>query len=138
MALGLKLFGTGLFIGLKSGISSDLELLYGMPKIEHFNIGVEAFGERPIVICIIFGDHQFGPALQSFMEEMGPALTDLSAQVQDWSAYEEPEMLLNGDIVIRKKTATGAARTAHASGRSTRKRADRYLIIPARSRAVRI
>ena len=37
------------------------------------------------------------------MEEMGPALADLAAQVQDWSAYEAPEMLLNGDIVIRKK-----------------------------------
>ena len=46
---------------------------------------------------------QFGPALQSFMREMGPALADLAAQVQDWSAYEAPEMLPNGDIIIRKK-----------------------------------
>lgn len=46
---------------------------------------------------------QFGPALQSFMREMGPALADLAAQVQDWSAYESPEMLPNGDIIIRKK-----------------------------------
>lgn len=46
---------------------------------------------------------QFGPALQSFMQEMGPALADLAAQVQDWSAYEAPEMLPNGDIIIRKK-----------------------------------
>ena len=49
----------GLFIGPKSGISSDLELLYGMPKIERLLIGVEAFGERPIVLCTICGDHQF-------------------------------------------------------------------------------
>ncbi len=46
---------------------------------------------------------QFGPALQSFMQEMGPALADLAAQVQDWSTYEAPEMLPNGDIIIRKK-----------------------------------
>ncbi len=46
---------------------------------------------------------QFGPALQSFMQEMGPALADLAAQVQDWSVYEAPEMLPNGDIIIRKK-----------------------------------
>ncbi|WP_299982327.1 hypothetical protein [uncultured Ruegeria sp.] len=46
---------------------------------------------------------QFGPALQSFMQEMGPALAELAAQVQDWSAYEVPEMLPNGDIIIRKK-----------------------------------
>ena len=30
-----------------------------MPKIEHFDIGVEAYGERPIVLCTICGDHQF-------------------------------------------------------------------------------
>ncbi len=46
---------------------------------------------------------QFGPALQSFMQEMGPALADLAAQVQDWSVYEAPEVLPNGDIIIRKK-----------------------------------
>lgn len=46
---------------------------------------------------------QFGPALHSFMQEMGPALAELAAQVQDWSAYELPEMLPNGDIIIRKK-----------------------------------
>ena len=38
-----------------------------------------------------------------FMQEMGPALAELAAQVQDWSAYEAPEMLPNGDIIIRKK-----------------------------------
>ena len=59
MALGLKPFGTGLFIEPKSGISSDLELLYGIPKIEHFNIGVKAFGERPIAPFTICGDYQF-------------------------------------------------------------------------------
>lgn len=46
---------------------------------------------------------QFGPAMQSFLQEMGPALAELAAQVQDWSAYEAPEMLPNGDIIIRKK-----------------------------------
>ncbi len=46
---------------------------------------------------------QFGPAMQSFIQEMGPALAELAAKVQDWSAYELPEMLPNGDIIIRKK-----------------------------------
>ena len=50
LALGLKPFFTGLFIGPKSDISSEAELLYGVPEIEHFNIGVEAFGERPIAL----------------------------------------------------------------------------------------
>lgn len=46
---------------------------------------------------------QFGPAMQSFVQEMGPALADLASRVQDWSVYEAPEMLPNGDIIIRRK-----------------------------------
>lgn len=46
---------------------------------------------------------QFGPAMQSFFEEMGPALAELAGEIEDWSAYEAPEILPNGDIIIRKK-----------------------------------
>ncbi|WP_299351327.1 hypothetical protein [uncultured Shimia sp.] len=46
---------------------------------------------------------EFGPALDSFANEMGPALADLLEQVEDWSAYEAPEVLPNGDIIIRRK-----------------------------------
>ena len=46
---------------------------------------------------------EFGPAMQSFLHEMGPALADIAAQVEDWSTYERPEILPNGDIIIRKK-----------------------------------
>ncbi len=49
---------------------------------------------------------QFGPAMQSFMAEMGPALADLAAEIEDWSTYEVPEILPNGDIIIRKKPET--------------------------------
>lgn len=45
-----------------------------------------------------------GPAMQSFMEEMGPALLDLFDTVKDFSAYHPPEILPNGDIILRKKT----------------------------------
>ncbi|WP_254055875.1 hypothetical protein [Ruegeria sp. EL01] len=45
----------------------------------------------------------FGPAMQSFFEEMGPALAELAGEIQDWSVYETPEVLPNGDIIIRKK-----------------------------------
>lgn len=45
-----------------------------------------------------------GPALKSFVAEMGPALTSLLKEVEDWSAYHPPEILDNGDIIIRKKT----------------------------------
>jgi len=46
---------------------------------------------------------QMGPALKNFATEMGPKLTELFEQVDDWSAYTAPEMLPNGDILIRRK-----------------------------------
>ncbi|MEM8730861.1 MAG: hypothetical protein AAGF79_13170 [Pseudomonadota bacterium] len=45
----------------------------------------------------------FGPSFQSFLTEMGPGLADLMDEVEDWAAYETPELLPNGDIIIRKK-----------------------------------
>ncbi len=41
--------------------------------------------------------------LQAFMDAMGPAMVELMEQVKDWSAYEPPEVLDNGDIIIRRK-----------------------------------
>lgn len=43
------------------------------------------------------------PALQDFVANMGPALRDLLAEVEDWSVYEPPEILPNGDIILRRK-----------------------------------
>ena len=44
-----------------------------------------------------------GPALRSFVEEMGPALGEILGDIKDFSAYHPPEILPNGDIIIRKK-----------------------------------
>ena len=44
-----------------------------------------------------------GPAFRDFVEAMGPALLEVFEQVEDWSTYEVPEILDNGDIIIRKK-----------------------------------
>lgn len=46
---------------------------------------------------------QMGPALQNFANEMGPRLGALMEEVEDWSVYEAPEILPNGDIIIRRK-----------------------------------
>lgn len=49
---------------------------------------------------------EMGPALQgmqAFVDRMGPALRDLVEEVEDWSVYEPPEVLPNGDIIIRRK-----------------------------------
>lgn len=44
------------------------------------------------------------PALRQFVEEMGPALHDLMSEVGNLSAYHAPEVLPNGDIILRRKT----------------------------------
>ena len=41
---------------------------------------------------------------EGIRREMGPALRDLMDQVGDLSAYHSPEVLPNGDIIIRRKT----------------------------------
>ena len=46
---------------------------------------------------------EIGPAVRDFAREMGPALADLLERVEDWSAYHPPEMLPNGDIILRRK-----------------------------------
>ncbi len=47
---------------------------------------------------------QLEPALRGFVENMGPALGDLLGQVEDFSKYHPPEILPNGDIILRRKT----------------------------------
>ena len=49
------------------------------------------------------GLQDFGPELRNFMSQMGPSLRELMGEIQDWSVYEAPEILPNGDIIIRRK-----------------------------------
>jgi hypothetical protein len=44
--------------------------------------------------------------MQQFLNEMGPALTELQETITDWSQYSAPEVLPNGDIIIRRKPNT--------------------------------
>ncbi len=46
---------------------------------------------------------QMRPALRDFVTEMGPAFRDLMTEVEDWSVYAAPEILPNGDILIRRR-----------------------------------
>ncbi|MEO0358793.1 MAG: hypothetical protein AAF386_10980 [Pseudomonadota bacterium] len=52
-----------------------------------------------------------GPDLQLFLAEMGPALATLMDQVDNWAEYELPEIMPNGDIIIRKKQDPGVDAT---------------------------
>ena len=49
---------------------------------------------------------EMGPALKNFAEQMGPKLGEIFDQVEDWSVYEAPEILPNGDIIIKRKPGT--------------------------------
>lgn len=42
--------------------------------------------------------------LQGLAGEMGPALLDLQEKIGDFTNYHVPEVLPNGDIIIRRKT----------------------------------
>lgn len=44
------------------------------------------------------------PAVRQFVREMGPALAEVLRKVDDLSKYHPPEMLPNGDIIMRRKT----------------------------------
>ncbi|WP_425098302.1 hypothetical protein [Tropicibacter sp. S64] len=57
------------------------------------------------------------PMMKDFAQEMGPALRDLMGQVQDWSSYHPPEMLPNGDIIMRKKTPDEMRKPDEDAGR---------------------
>ena len=46
---------------------------------------------------------EIGPSMRSFLAEMGPALSEIAEKVEDWSVYERPEILPNGDIILRRK-----------------------------------
>ena len=57
-----------------------------------------------------------GPSLRNFMLEMGPTLRDFVAQVKDWSVYEAPEILPNGDIIMRRKPDSPVDRPPEGDG----------------------
>ena len=42
-----------------------------------------------------------GPAMKSLTDHMGPALADIMAMIDDIKNYSAPELLPNGDIIIR-------------------------------------
>lgn len=42
--------------------------------------------------------------LEGMMKEIGPALSDLEDKIVDLNKYHAPEILPNGDIIIRRKT----------------------------------
>lgn len=48
--------------------------------------------------------NEMEPALKELAENMEPALRELLGMIDDFDAYHLPEVLPNGDIIIRRKT----------------------------------
>ena len=46
---------------------------------------------------------QLQPELRALTEGLGPALLDLQAKIGDLTRYHPPEVLPNGDIILRRK-----------------------------------
>ncbi|PIE11366.1 MAG: hypothetical protein CSA72_04415 [Rhodobacterales bacterium] len=46
---------------------------------------------------------EFGPKMAEMMEQMGPAFAELANRIDDIRNYEAPEILPNGDIIIRRR-----------------------------------
>lgn len=44
------------------------------------------------------------PKLRTFVDEMGPALAEILGKIDDLTVYHPPEILPNGDIILRRKT----------------------------------
>ncbi|SIO31415.1 hypothetical protein SAMN05444722_1381 [Rhodovulum sp. ES.010] len=64
--------------------------------------GMELLGEGMRLFFRGLGE-ELEPALRELAENMEPALKRLMQIVDDFDAYEMPERLPNGDIIIRRK-----------------------------------
>lgn len=80
-AEGLSLMERGAQIFLR-GLIEDLD-----PVVEDF----EAMAQ------------EFGPKMQALIAQMGPKLAELADHIDDAANYSAPEILPNGDIIIRRR-----------------------------------
>lgn len=54
--------------------------------------------------------------LRGLLAEMEPALRDLKGAIEGMQSYHPPEMLPNGDIIIRRKSPEEMEQTAPEAG----------------------
>ena len=54
--------------------------------------------------------------LEGLMNRMEPALRELQGALQDLDAYHPPEVLPNGDIIIRRKEPSGTLPAPEGDG----------------------
>ena len=72
--------------------------------------GLDLLGEGLKLLMEGLGDEVEGlaqemePALRDLAGQVGPAMQELLELVDDFNAYHLPEIMPNGDIIIRRKT----------------------------------
>jgi len=83
-----------------------LLLLAGQARAEDDRMsegmGLLSEGARMILEAL---KHELAPTLEGLAAEAGPALEGLKDWLGNLDAYELPEVLPNGDILIRRKVA---------------------------------
>lgn len=107
MCMKRTIFALGLLVLVSPALAQEADEEDGMSLMER---GAQMLMEglmremEPAMDGLQDMAQEFGPALRDFTAQMGPALRRLLEEVEDWSVYHPPEMLENGDIIIRRKS----------------------------------
>ncbi|HDR27728.1 AAA+ family ATPase [Rhodovulum sp.] len=88
----------GMLLALGPAAAQDAEPLPDAKLRE----GMDLLGQGMRLLFKGLGD-ELEPALRDLAETMQPALRRLAEIVDDFDAYQMPERLPNGDILIRRK-----------------------------------
>lgn len=67
------------------------------------SLAQESDGDRPVPDGLSMMGEGARMVLKGMLDEMGPAWDDLMRLFDDLNAYQPPEVLPNGDIIIRRK-----------------------------------
>lgn len=101
----------GLIISLVAGLAASPSLAQepedGLSLMER---GAKLFMEgvmtqmQPTLEDLRDKAEELEPQMRQFIEDMGPALGEMISRMGDVTQYAPPEMLPNGDIILRRKT----------------------------------
>ena len=58
---------------------------------------------EPTIEALRDNFEEMGPAFAEFAQSVGPAFAELLEKVDDLSNYDAPELLPNGDIIMRRR-----------------------------------
>lgn len=102
----IAILATTAVLAVPAHAADDEEMSDGLSLIDQgarlFFRGLMNEMEPAISDLQALGD-EFGPKMAELVNEMGPALSDMLDRIDDIRNYEAPEVLPNGDIIIRRR-----------------------------------